>query len=73
VEAEIRPEPPGEERDAILLAVEELVARDPRPPAYGSVWRDQGIRENADDGVPEEPSYQGETGRPRRRPGATRA
>jgi hypothetical protein len=56
VEAEIRPEPHGQERDAILLAVEELRARDPRPLAYGSAWRDQGIRENAEDGAPEEPS-----------------
>jgi hypothetical protein len=54
VEAEIRPEPRGEERDAILRAVKEQLARDSRPPAYLSAWREQGIRENADDGALEE-------------------
>lgn len=55
MDAEIRPKPPGEEREAILRAVEELLARDPRPPAYRSGWRELGIRENADDGSSEEP------------------
>jgi hypothetical protein len=55
VDAEIRPEPTAEERDVILRALEEQVARDPRPPAYRSAWRDQGIRENADDADPEDP------------------
>jgi hypothetical protein len=72
VDAEIRPEPTAEERDAILRALEEQVARDHRPPAYRSAWRDQGIRENADDADPEDP-FSGWTGRPRKRPGATRA
>jgi hypothetical protein len=53
--AEIRPEPKGEERDAILFAVEELLARDPRPLTYRSAWRELGIRENADDDALEEP------------------
>ena len=56
MDAEIRPEPPAEEREAILRAVEDLLTRDPRrPPAHRSAWREQGIRENADDGEVEEP------------------
>jgi hypothetical protein len=55
MDAEIRPEPPGEEREAILRAVEDLLTRDPRPPAHRSAWREQGIRENAEDGEIEEP------------------
>ncbi len=55
MDAEIRPEPRGEEREAILRAVEELLARDPRPSSHLSAWREQGIRENADDGSAEEP------------------
>jgi hypothetical protein len=54
VEAEIRPEPDGEERDAILRVVEEQLARDSRPAAYLSAWREQGIRENAEDAAAEE-------------------
>ncbi|MDQ2909984.1 MAG: hypothetical protein M3R39_03065 [Actinomycetota bacterium] len=55
MDAEVRPEPHGEERDAILRAVEEQLARDPRPLAYRSGWREQGIRENAGDDALEEP------------------
>jgi hypothetical protein len=55
MDSEIRPEPPRMEREAILRAVEALLARDPRPPAHRSAWREQGIRENADDGELEEP------------------
>jgi hypothetical protein len=55
MESEIRPEPPGEEREAILRAVEELMTRNQRPRAQRSAWREQGIRENADDGEVEEP------------------
>jgi hypothetical protein len=55
MDAEIRPEPPAEEREAILRAVEDLLTRDPRPSTYRSAWREQGIRENADDGEVEEP------------------
>ena len=56
VDAEIRPEPKAQERDAILRAVEELQARDPRPLSYRSAWRELGIRENADEGALEEQS-----------------
>jgi hypothetical protein len=56
VDAEIRPEPPIEEREAILRAIEELLARDPRPRSYRSAWRELGIRENADEGMVEEQS-----------------
>jgi hypothetical protein len=57
VDAEIRPEPQAEERGAILRAVEEQLARDPRPPSERSSWREQGIRDNLDDGaLEEEPS-----------------
>jgi hypothetical protein len=55
MDAEIRPEPPGEEREAILRAVEELLTGDQRPPAQRSAWRERGIRENAEDGEIEEP------------------
>lgn len=55
MDAEIRPEPSGEEREAILRAVEDLLKRDPRPAAHRSAWREQGIRENADDDEIEEP------------------
>lgn len=57
MDAEIRPEPQADERDAILRAVEEQLARDPRPPSHRSPWREQGIRENLDDGALEEPSH----------------
>jgi hypothetical protein len=57
VDAEIRPEPQAEERDVILRAVEEQLARDSRPPFHVSPWREQGIRENLDEGDVEEPSY----------------
>jgi hypothetical protein len=56
VDGEIRPEPPAEEREAILHAVEELLTRDLRPPVQRSAWREQGIRENADDGELQEPA-----------------
>jgi hypothetical protein len=55
MDPEIRPEPQVDERDAILRAVEEHLARDPRPLAQRSLWREQGIRENVDDGGCEEP------------------
>jgi hypothetical protein len=56
VDAEIRPEPQIEEREAILRAVEELLARDPRPPSHRSPWREQGIHENVDENALDEPS-----------------
>ena len=55
MEGEIRPEPPGDEREAILRAVDELLTRDQLPSAQRSAWREQGIRENADDDEIEEP------------------
>ena len=55
MDSEIKPEPPRGEREAILHAVEALLARDPRPPAHRSAWREQGIRENADDRELDEP------------------
>lgn len=64
MELHIRPEP--ENRDAVLAAVEALLARDLPPPAYRSAWREHGVRENLEDD-------QGETVRPRNSPGATRA
>jgi hypothetical protein len=48
MEPEIRPEPTPEERAAILVALERLLA-DSRPAAYRSAWREAGIRENLDD------------------------
>jgi hypothetical protein len=49
MEIEIRPEPGPAERQAILAALEELLAYNPVPAAYRSAWRDEGIRENVDD------------------------
>jgi hypothetical protein len=55
VDAKIRPEPSSEEREIILRALEEQLARDGRPAAYRSPWRQLGIRENTDDEEPDEP------------------
>lgn len=55
MDAEIRPEPSSEERELILRALEEQLARDGRPAAYRSAWRELGIRENRDDEGPDEP------------------
>jgi hypothetical protein len=49
MEPQIRPEPPPEERAAILAALERLLSEDSRPSAYRSAWRDAGVRENLDD------------------------
>jgi hypothetical protein len=46
MDAEIRPEPGPEEREAILAALEELLAEEGLPAAYRSAWRAEGIREN---------------------------
>lgn len=46
MDVRITPEP--EVRDAVLAAVEELLSRDPLPPAYRSVWRQRAIRENVE-------------------------
>jgi hypothetical protein len=49
VEPEIRPEPSPEERAAILAALEEL-RRNGAVTPYRSGWREEGIRENVEDG-----------------------
>jgi hypothetical protein len=43
---EIYPEPEREEREAILVALEKLLAQEALPPAYRSAWRGEAIREN---------------------------
>lgn len=55
MDAEIRPEPSSEERDAILRMLQGQRASAAAPAAYRSVWRDLGIRENLGDEEPEEP------------------
>jgi hypothetical protein len=62
----ITPEP--ENRDAVVAAIEALLARDSVPPAYRSLWRQRAIRENV-----EFSERYGDAVRPRSRPGATRA
>jgi hypothetical protein len=66
VDVRITPEP--EERDAVLAAVEALLARDPLPAAYRSIWRQRAIRENV-----EFSERYGDAVRPRSNPGARRA
>ncbi|MDX6506966.1 MAG: hypothetical protein QOG06_1610 [Gaiellaceae bacterium] len=66
MDVRITPEP--EDRDAVLAAVQALLARDALPVAYRSRWRERGVLENLD-----EDDDQGETVRPRSSPGATRA
>jgi hypothetical protein len=66
VDVRITPEP--EDRDAVLAAVEALLARDPLPAAYRSGWRLRGVLENVGDD-----EDQDDTGLPRSSPGATRA
>jgi hypothetical protein len=68
VDAEIRPEPTPEEREAIEHALERLLAGPELPPAYTSAWREAGIAENIEFG---KTAYA--TARPRNSPGATRA
>jgi hypothetical protein len=46
VEFVARPQPDPEQEEALSLALERLLARDVRPPAYGSLWRVAGIAEN---------------------------
>ena len=53
MDEEIRPEPSSEERALILRALDEQLARDGRPAAYRSAWRELGIRENTDDEEPD--------------------
>lgn len=66
MDVRITPEP--DDRDAVLAAVQALLARDRVPAAYRSGWREAGIRENL--GYEQ---AQGETGLPRSTPGAMRA
>jgi hypothetical protein len=66
VDVRVTPEP--EERDAVLAAVEALLARDSLPLAYRSGWRQRAIRENV-----EFSERYGDAVRPRSSPGATRA
>ena len=68
MEAEIRPEPSPEERRALELALERLLAGPALPAAYTSGWREAGIAENIEF---RKTAYA--TTRPRNRPGATRA
>jgi hypothetical protein len=42
----VRPEPDPEERKALMVAVERLLAGADVPPAYKSRWRSDGIAEN---------------------------
>jgi hypothetical protein len=65
---DVRITPESDDRDAVLAAVQALLSRDSLPAAYRSAWRERAVRENVDWMQP-----QGETGRPRSRPGATRA
>ena len=55
MDAEIRPKPTSEERDAIVRVLEEQGASGAVPAAYRSDWRALGIRENLTDEEPEEP------------------
>jgi hypothetical protein len=54
VEYEIRPEPAPQEREAIVTALQRLLAREPEPTAYTSRWRDAGLRENVEEDDPGE-------------------
>jgi hypothetical protein len=48
VEFVTRPEADPEEREAVALVVDRLVAADELPLAYRSRWRVEGIAENLD-------------------------
>ena len=65
---DIRITPEPEDRDAVLAAVEALLARDSLPAAYRSGWRLRGVLENV-----REDEDQDDAGLPRSSPGATRA
>jgi hypothetical protein len=66
VDFEIAPEPADAEREAIVVALERLLSREPVPAAFRSDWRAEGLRENIED--------EDQAGaRPRSNPGATRA
>jgi hypothetical protein len=65
---EISPEPEGDAREALELALDSLHADAGRPPAERSRWRSLGVSENVE---VEQDDYA--TARPRSKPGATRA
>jgi hypothetical protein len=66
VDVEFRPEPTAAEREALIKALERLLAGSSGPPSpYRSVWREAGIREAVEDQAAE--------ARPRNNFGATRA
>jgi hypothetical protein len=46
VEFVVKPEPDPEEREALMLALQRLLAGADIPPAYRSRWRRDGIVEN---------------------------
>jgi hypothetical protein len=68
---DVRVTPDPDRPEVVLAAVKALLSRDGRPEGggYRSAWRARGIRENVEDDLDD----QGEAGRPRSSPGATRA
>ena len=54
MDVEIRPEPPPNERNAILAALEESPTEAPRGKTCISAWRAEGIRENVEDSAGED-------------------
>jgi hypothetical protein len=65
VEFVLEPDPGPEEREAVTVALERLLAGEQVPDAYRSAWRQAGIVENLGGDYA--------TARPRSSPGATRA
>jgi hypothetical protein len=57
-----RPDPGPEAREAIELALEQLLRPDELPPAYRSRWRAEGIAENLGGGD-EDPAGESNTSR----------
>jgi hypothetical protein len=54
VELIIEPEPDPDERDALTAALERLLHGEATPAAYGSRWREAGIRENVEPDSPDD-------------------
>ncbi len=50
MDVDITPDPTPEEREAIVRALERLLAHGPNelPAAYRSAWRNAGLRENVE-------------------------